>query len=249
MNKIVKLSIFVLLTSMLSHLSLAGQEKQVTDTDFRKNLAIYFPGLVPNSVRNTPVEGLYEVIVGARVYYFSKDARYLLDANIMDLKTGQNLTKPSLYAARKGSLDRVGEKNMLIFAPKKPKYTISVFTDLDCVYCRKLHSQMKQYNKLGIAIRYLFFPRAGIGSSSYKKAVSVWCSRDRKKAFTVAASGDVIPEKTCKNPVNQHLALVKQMALTGTPAIIFPDGRLIQSYISPRELLKILNKRTSRAAN
>ncbi len=249
MSKIAKLSIFVLLTSMLSHLSLAAQVKQVTDADFRKNLTVYFPGLVPNSVRYTPVEGLYEVIVGARVYYFSKDARYLLDANIMDLKTGKNLTKPSLYAARKGSLDRVGEKNMLIFTPKNPKYTISVFTDLDCVYCRKLHSQMKQYNKLGIAIRYLFFPRAGIGSSSYKKAVSVWCSRDRKKAFTVAASGDVIPEKTCKNPVNEHLALVKQMALTGTPAIIFPDGRLIQSYISPRELLEILNKQTRRAAN
>ena len=207
---------------------------------FIKNLQKRFKNIDTTKIRTTPVKGLYEVVIGAKVYYFSEDARYLLEADIIDMHTRQNLTRPSQYKARLEVLASVGEENMIVFAAKNPKYVVTAFTDIDCGYCRKMHSEINDYNKLGITIRYLFFPRAGVNSASYKKAVSVWCADDRKKAFSDAKMGKAIAEKTCKNPVNNHMALVKQMEMTGTPALMFTDGNIILSYIPPAELLKIL---------
>ncbi len=218
---------------------------QADKAEFTRNLQQYFPQIKPDSVSYSPVSGLYEVIVGPRVYYLSRDARYLVTANIIDLKDGANLTKPRMQMARRDVLERMGEGKMIIFSPAKPQYLISAFTDIDCGYCRKMHSQIKEYNKLGIGIRYMFYPRAGMGSESYKTAISVWCNQDRKKAFTDAKAGRKIESKSCDNPITEHMKLVQQMGLRGTPALVLPSGELVESYIPPAELLKLLRSRES----
>ena len=215
-------------------------------SEFLRNLQQYFPSVKPDSVRPSPVKGLYEIIIGPNVYYISQDARFLMSTNIIDLQNRANLTRPVKQKARNDAFARIGEENMIIFSPEKPEFTITAFTDIDCVYCRKMHSEVKQYNELGIAIRYMFFPAAGMGSESYKKAVSVWCSKDRKKALTDAKAGVAITFKSCDNPISEHMQLVQKLELRGTPALLLPPGELVESYIPPAQLSKLLRSWRSR---
>ena len=207
----------------------------------------YFPGVKPDKVSTTPVTGLYEVVIGPKVYYITPDGRYLMVANLIDLETGSSLTRPNLLKARITSVERIGEQNMISFAPEKPTYTLTAFTDIDCGYCRKMHAQMQQYNQLGIAFNYLFYPRTGAGTESYRTAVSVWCAKDRKAAFTDAKAGKKIPSKSCENPISEHMALVEKLQLRGTPALILPNGDLIESYVPPAELLKLIKSSDSKS--
>jgi thiol:disulfide interchange protein DsbC len=125
----------------------------------------------------------------------------------------------------------------VVFGPKDAPYTITVFTDIDCGFCRRLHAEIGKYNASGIRVRYLFMPRAGKGSESYKKAVGVWCAKDRQRAMTDAKAGKDVPAQDCKNPVDEHLALAELLGINGTPALILPDGELLPGYV-PADRLK-----------
>ena len=117
------------------------------------------------------------------------------------------------------------------------KHTITVFTDIDCAYCRRLHAQIGEYNNLGIEVNYLFFPRAGVGSHSFEKAVSVWCAADRNSAFTTAKAGEEPAPLDCPNPVERHFQIGKELGVTGTPALVAEDGTLIPGYVPPATLI------------
>ncbi|RMD71387.1 MAG: bifunctional protein-disulfide isomerase/oxidoreductase DsbC [Gammaproteobacteria bacterium] len=211
----------------------------------RQSLSQVLPGEQADSIEPSPVPGLYEVSFGGTILYVSEDGRYLIQGDLLDLKTRENITEKKRAKARIKAIESLGEKNMVVFSPPDPKYTITVFTDIDCTYCRKLHSQIKAYNALGIKVRYLAFPRAGIGSPSYEKAVSVWCAEDRQKAMTLAKAGKPIEKRTCPNPVAKEYQLGKAIGVNGTPAIILEDGTLIPGYVPPERLLKILEERLS----
>ena len=174
------------------------------------------PGVKPDSIKVSPMAGLYEVMVGPKLFYVSEDGRYLIQGSLIDLKKREDLTEAKLSEARLGSLNKLGTVNMITFKPKIQKHVAYVFTDIDCGYCRKLHSEIDQYLKEGIEIRYLFFPRAGEGSESFDKAVSVWCAKDRNEALTKAKRGDTLEKKQCDNPVSEHLALGTAMGAAGT---------------------------------
>ncbi|MDD1612813.1 MAG: DsbC family protein, partial [Methylococcaceae bacterium] len=137
------------------------------------------PSVKIDSVKPSEIKGVFEVMIGANVFYVSEDGKYLLQGHLVDLASRTDLTEEKLSGARKTAIDKVGEENMIIFKPKIGKYKVTVFTDIDCGYCRKLHSEIDQYLAEGITVRYMFYPRAGKGSDSYKKAVSVWCADDR----------------------------------------------------------------------
>ena len=205
-------------------------------------LAKQMPDLKVTEINKTPLAGIYEVIMPPQILYISHDAKYVFSGNIINAETGQNLTLPQRDKVRIQAVDMFGEKSMIVFAPKKVKHTITVFTDIDCTYCRKLHKEIGQYNKLGIKVRYMAFPRAGIGSSSYKKAVSVWCSDDRKAALTKAKNGETIPEKDCKNPVADQYHLGEQLGVQGTPAILLESGQLVPGYVPADRLFKGLEE-------
>lgn len=204
------------------------------------------PNIQIDSISKAPVDGLYEVMVGSQLMYVTGDGRYFIDGRIVDLKTREDLTEPRLSGARKKLVDGVGEAQMVIFEPEgSAKHTVTVFTDIECGYCRKLHSQISDYGKEGIRVRYLFYPRAGKGSPAYDEAVSVWCagnSNDRRIAMTDAKAGKTIPNKTCANPVDAHMQVGEQLALRGTPAIVTEGGDMIPGYVEPKRLAAQLDQ-------
>jgi len=199
------------------------------------------PGYEIGSIQETPIKGLFEVVVGADVIYVSGDGKYMVDGRLIDLTSQKDLTEPRRAMIRKQAVDQVGEDRMVIFAPAEYKHTITVFTDIDCGYCRKLHRQIADYGTEGIRVRYLFFPRAGIDSDSFKESVSVWCADDRRQALTDAKAGKSLETKSCKNPVKDHLELGKQLGISGTPAILLESGDLVPGYVPAKRLAAMLN--------
>lgn len=197
------------------------------------------------SIEKTKIPGLYEVIVGSRIFYVSEDGRHLLQGNLIDLKSNVNLTEAKMAKIRKAALEKVGEDRMIVFAPKKPKHTVTVFTDIDCGYCRRLHSQIADYNHKGIKVRYMFYPRAGKNSASYDKAVSVWCAKDHQKALTEAKQGQPIEPLQCDNPVDQHMKLANQFGVSGTPMIVTEKGDVLPGYVPPEQLAQYLERKIS----
>lgn len=208
----------------------------------RDMLSRQMPDLKVTAINKTPLDGLYEVIMPPRILYVSRDAKYVVSGDMLNAQTGENLTLPQRDKVRAQAVDMLGEDSMIVFAPKKVKHTITVFTDIDCGYCRKLHSEIKDYNALGIKVRYVSYPRAGIGSESYKKAVAVWCADDRHAAITRAKNGKSIKSKDCKNPVAEQYKMGEMIGIRGTPAILLESGQLVPGYVPADRLFKGLEQ-------
>ena len=197
---------------------------------------------VSASKRATEIPGIYEFISGSKIYYVSQDGNYFIEGNLIDVSANKDLTSARLGEARIAQLDKLGLDNMLVFKPKKTKHVIYVFTDIDCGYCRKLHSEIEQYLSAGIEVRYLFFPRAGVDSDSYNKAVAVWCAKDRNAALTKAKKGESLEMKECENPVKEHMKLGEEFGASGTPMIVTEKGTIIPGYVDAIRLSKGLEK-------
>jgi thiol:disulfide interchange protein DsbC len=198
------------------------------------------PGSKIEDLKPSPIPGLYEFVQGADVSYLTADGKYFLDGSVYDMSTRENLTEVLRSSARLAMISAVPESQMLIFSPKNPLYTITVFTDVDCAYCRKLHSEMAELNKLGVRVRYLFYPRTGPNTESWRKAEVVWCSADRNEALTRAKAGAQLDmNKTCgPTPVAREYELGQSIGVRGTPAIVTENGDVINGYMPPRELVQ-----------
>jgi thiol:disulfide interchange protein DsbC len=209
--------------------------------DPRVEIARHITGASADQLRESPVPGLWEYTRGGDVGYVTADGRYAIMGDLYDLKSNANLTEARRREVRLKLLAQVPESEMLVFGPKDPKYTVTVFTDVDCPYCRKLHSEMAVYNRLGIRVRYLLYPRNGPDTPSWTKAQQVWCAADRNDALTRAKLGQALPDKPCaRNEVAMSYALGREFALDGTPAIVMTNGELLPGYLPPDVLLKHL---------
>jgi thiol:disulfide interchange protein DsbC len=232
---------------LIGLLALAGVAAQgvgmadAPETSETAQVAARIPGAKPDEIRITPVKGIYEYTRGTEIAYVTADGKYAISGDLYELATDKNLTDAHRREIRQKMLAAVPESEMLIFGPKDPKYTVTVFTDVDCAYCRKLHSQIAEYNKLGVRVRYLLYPRTGPDSSSWTKAEQVWCSADRNDALTRAKLGQELKTKPCtNNPVAQTYALGRDFDLQGTPAIVLADGDMLPGYVPPDVLVKRL---------
>lgn len=208
----------------------------------RNALARLDPKFKPNYVGAAPFGGFREVLVGGQVLYVSDDGRYLLQAQPYDMQTRSFAASEGLLAYRRKLLATSPTADRIVFSPPNPKYVISVFTDIECGYCRKLHSEIGELNKRGIAVEYLAYPRMGLGSQDYKDMVSVWCAADRRKALTDAKNDRPVPARSCTTPVNAQYALGGDLGVNGTPAIYAADGTQIGGYLPPDKLLESLQK-------
>ncbi|MFO1351797.1 MAG: DsbC family protein [Gammaproteobacteria bacterium] len=198
-------------------------------------------GAKPDSIAETAMPGLYEVTVGTQVLYVSSDGRFAMEGDLIDLNSARNLSEMRRSQLRLDALNGVGENNMVIFSPKsEAKHTITVFTDIDCGYCRKLHKEISSYTDQGIRVRYMLFPRAGLKSESYDKAVSVWCADNRQDAITRAKLGENIEHRSCANPVSDHYNLGLKLGVRGTPSIILDSGKLVPGYVPAEQLAQML---------
>lgn len=190
----------------------------------------------PDSIHKGPVDGFYELVYGAQVFYVSADGRYVLAGNIIDLETRENLTETRKNGARIKAIHDLGPDSMITFAPQDPKYHVYVFTDTNCGYCRKLHQEMAQIEAEGIAVSYLAFP--AISADSFPEMVSVWCADDPQAAMTAAKAGEVLAKKECDNPIQNHFRAGREMGVRGTPAIVLENGELLPGYVPAKELAK-----------
>ena len=208
----------------------------------KEKLEALLPGMVVQSLEPLENTDLYEALVDDEIVYFSKDGRYVFQGDIIDIKSRQNITENKRRGLKKEEIDSFNEADMIIFEPEKTKHTLTVFTDIDCGYCRKLHQQMSEYNALGIKVRYMAFPRSGLDSESFDKAVSVWCADDRKQAMTDSKSGSSIKVNSCDNPIKDHFEAGRRLGITGTPALFLESGELLPGYIPPMRLIQILDE-------
>ena len=192
------------------------------------------------SVNDTPIQGVKEVMVdggrGSEILYLSEDGKYIINGTLFDIENRVDLTDQKKSVIRKDLLATMGDSQRINFYPEKMDYHVTVFTDIDCGYCRKLHAEVQQYNELGIGISYLFFPRAGLKSGSYDKAVNVWCAADQQQAMTLAKAGETVEAKTCDNPITEHYKAGVSSGVSGTPALVLDNGTLMPGYLPPQQL-------------
>ncbi|WP_298581677.1 DsbC family protein [uncultured Luteimonas sp.] len=200
------------------------------------------PDIRIDAISAAPLEGFQEVIVGGQALYVSDDGNYLLQGSLFDIRAKRDLSQAGVADVRRRLLAAVPASERIIFAPANPKYTVSVFTDVECGYCRRLHQDIAEYNKRGIAIEYLAFPRMGIDTPDYRLMVSVWCAKDRRKALTDAKEGRDVPSASCENPVARHYELGQRVGLTGTPMIVTASGVSMPGYLPPDALLSALRE-------
>ena len=228
----------LVLGALLAQTSAPAEQASV---DPRVEVASRIPGAKVDQLKATPIPGMYEYTRGTEIAYVTADGKYAISGDLFDLAKNDNLTEQHRRELRSKLIAAVPEDQMLIFGPKDPKYTITVFTDVDCAYCRKLHSQIAEYNRLGVRVRYLMYPRTGPNTSSWTKAEQVWCSADRNDALTRAKLGQDLKAKPCAdNPVARTYQLGQDFSLQGTPAIILADGDLLPGYVPPDVLVKQL---------
>ncbi len=226
------------LASLSVSFSAAAGEQELQQV--KTELVRVFPELKSATVKASPVAGMYEVEMDSKVFYATSDGKYLFMGDLVDLQSQSNLTEARRAAIRARLLNDVGEENMIVIGPDKAQRTLTVFTDVDCGYCAKFHLDVPALNKQGVKVRYLFFPRAGIGSESYKRAVAVWCANDRVKAIGIAKAGGKLDMKTCANPVESHYRLGERLEVGGTPSIFLDNGKVLPGYIPAPRLLGML---------
>jgi len=232
-----------LLFLLLVVISFPAFSEDSEELKLKQKLTKMFPNEVPFEVSRTPVPGLFEIDFGDSFMYITADGQYAVKGDIIDMFSNTNLTDAKRSSTRLATLSVITDENTIIYPAKKKLTTITVFTDIDCSYCRKLHSQMQGYNDLGITIKYAFYPRAGLGSSSYKKAVSVWCADDKRKALDRAKSGQFVESRDCDNPIKLHMDVANKLGITSTPTLVFEDGQIIPGYIPPDRLLSVMKQR------
>jgi thiol:disulfide interchange protein DsbC len=210
--------------------------------DVRARVVAKLQGAKPSDVSATPIPGLYEVTMGGLIAYVSADGNFLVSGNIYDLDTEVNLTAARRNDARAKALAGLREDQMIIFSPEKPKMTVTVFTDVDCGFCRKFHNQIGDINKAGVRVRYMMFPRTGPGTESWRKAESVWCSKDRREALTRAKRGEEMKAKACPDAsvIKAQYAMGEDLGVEGTPAIFTQNGDYIGGFMTPDQLVKVV---------
>ncbi len=242
-NKLVVVGIYTLLLGF-SSLSFALSET------VEKNLKEKFsrlPGLEISQVKATPIKGLVEVMTSQGLFYASEDGDYLIQGAMFSLGGNLvNLTEQSLANVRLEGVKKF-EANMIVYPAKDEKHVITVFTDISCGYCRKLHSQIDEYNDKGITVRYLAYPRAGVSDALgqptkvYRDMRSIWCSEDPKAMLDKAFKGENLPYRVCDKPVAEEYNFGRQIGVNGTPAIIVENGMMIPGYRGPADMLNVLN--------
>lgn len=201
------------------------------------------PNFKPDYIGAAPFPGFREVVVSGQVLYVSDDGKYLMQSQPYDIQAKALVNSEGLLAYRRGLLEKANHGDRIVFAAPNAKHTISVFTDIECGYCRKLHQDVAELNRNGITVEYLAFPRMGLGSKDYTDMISVWCASDRRKALTAAKQGSPVPAKNCTNPVAMQYALGQQLGVNGTPAIFAEDGTQLGGYLPPAQLKAALDRR------
>lgn len=206
----------------------------------RAELVKMIPVAADSEIVASEVEGVYQIEIQGNYAFAYVSGDHVLIGDLLNTKEQVNVGEVAQSARMSELIADVSTDQMIVFGPEKPKRYVTVFTDIDCGYCRKLHNEVAELTEAGIQVRYLAFPRAGIGSDSYKKYISVWCNSDQQSALTTAKGGGSVPEANCENPISETYALGQKVGVRGTPTIIFDDGTVTPGYLPSDTLIERL---------
>jgi len=237
--------LFLLMGIQQTHATEQENTDAAIPTAVKETLQRIIPGRHATSINTTAIPGIYEVVLGTDIFYLSANGKHLIQGDIYDMDNQTNLTEGKRASGRITVIDAIDPTSMIIFKPEKTRHIVTVFTDIDCGYCRKLHSEIDTYLARDIEIRYLAYPRSGTNTPSYFKAITAWCADDRQEALTIAKSGIDVANKSCKHPVDQHMAAAEQLGITGTPTLIFADGSMVPGYMPAARLDQYLSQLTT----
>lgn len=211
----------------------------------RESLEAIQPDMPIEAIAESPMEGVYQVqLKGGRQLYASADGQFVIQGYMFQFKDGQatNLTEQAQSRSVAKAIEAIPASEMVVFAPEKPKTHITVFTDTDCGYCQKLHSEVPELNRLGVEVRYMAFPRQGMGSYGATTLTSVWCAKDRQAAMNKAKAREEVAAASCDNPVAEQYELGQLIGVQGTPAIVLEDGQIIPGYQPAPQLAELALK-------
>lgn len=238
----------VFTASLISLMSLAlfNPAAHANDEDVKNALESF--RLTNVEIKEAPMPGYKAIFASEGIFFISNDGHYFIEGNVYDLKNkpAQNALAPLL----RKKVDALVKTDAITYKAPKEAYAITIFTDITCTYCKKLHEEIKTYADEGITVNYLSFPRAGMDSGSAKDMQSIWCNADKKKALNAAFKSEKVPEATCgeqKFDVEKHFVLGRQLGLQGTPGIVLPDGQLVPGYIPAKDLKTELDKRHNKS--
>ncbi|MDG1733404.1 MAG: bifunctional protein-disulfide isomerase/oxidoreductase DsbC [Thalassotalea sp.] len=228
-----------IVTTSLMLVTMSSQAADDANAKIKSNFAKL--GLQAESIKPSKMNNLYEVFTSQGLFYTDATGSFLFQGKLYEITDGgvASLTEDSLAKVRVDGMETFKD-NMIVFPAKNEKYQVTVFTDLTCGYCRKLHNQMAEYNDMGITVRYLAFPRGGLASQSFTDMRSVWCSADQQTAMTNAKAGAQVEQQLCSQPVAEQYDFGRKIGVTGTPAIMLDDGMMIPGYQTPEQMQKIL---------
>ena len=242
-TKIIRSTFYTFLLLSAASLTNVASAAKTTEKDIervRAELVKMIPQAINAEIVAAPVKGVYRMQVQGNYAFAYVTGDYVLLGDLYNTESKENLGDKASSERMAAKLKDTPTSKMIVYGPEDPKRYITVFTDIDCGYCRKLHLEMPELTEAGIQVRYLAFPRAGIGSESHKKYVSVWCSDDQQKALTDAKAGRAVATASCDNPIEDSYKLGREVGVRGTPTIIFDDGTVTPGYIPSAKLIEQL---------
>lgn len=202
-------------------------------------LAEVVPDVTPDAIQPSAIPGVYEVRFGTDILYVSEDGRYLLQGSLIDLETRDNLTDKSLRSVRAEVFDGIPDDELTVYVPEgEVRHVLNIFTDPNCPFCRQLHEEMQTYLDAGVKVRYLIYPVLGRESPTIMR--DIWCAESRTDAMDRAKAGRAIPSADCPTPAEEHLALGRELGISGTPATITDGGELISGFRPATEVIEAL---------
>jgi thiol:disulfide interchange protein DsbC len=219
--------------------------------EIKQLLQAKFPSASINHIAPSEVKGLYSFMLQGDLYYISDNGKYLLKGQMLDISTPKvrNVSSERIADIQKqespmrmAEIEKLSEEQMVVYKAPQEKHVVTIFTDVDCGFCQKLHRERQDYLDLGITLRYLAFPRAGLDSKSAAKLEGIWCANDQQLAMTEAKIEHKYRTGNCKTPFKEHMALVRKFGLNGTPGIILENGDLIGGYLPAEVLNRRLNE-------
>ena len=215
-------------------------DAQAAEEQLRESLARLAPDMEITAIAESVMPGVYEVVSGAQIFYLTPDGRYMLEGSIIDLEQRVDISEQRRGTLQMSVIEQIPEEQMLVFNNEagNAERSITVFTDSDCGYCQRLHSEIDTITNADIRVRYILFPRAGIDSPSSEELQSVWCADNQQAAMTIAKSGGNVPVATCANPIEAHMAVARQVGLRGTPLIYLDNGTKIPGYQPAAQLIQ-----------
>lgn len=239
-----------MLKKILTAMAMLAVSALATAADGEKTARDAIHSLLPMAIIDAVVKsdlpGFYEVIISGQVTYVTEDGKYLLQGKLYDVPLKKDLTSARIATMREEALAKLPESKVMLFAPQNPKHTVTVFTDVDCPYCRQFHKQIGEYNRLGIAVRYVLYP-LDIHPGADKKAAAVWCAKDRNAAYTAAMNGQDPGTASCSNPVAETKVLGETLGINATPTVLAEDGTMIDNAkaVSPTLLAAELDRKSA----